>query len=76
MTNVEHIMPEETFFYLSGTGNSPWELDRPQSVIIKLVERGVFHGEVLDIGCGIADNAIYIVTHTNNVNMTAIDLVN
>jgi len=75
MTNVENIMPEEVFYYLSGTHDSPWELDRPQSVIIKLVEKGIFHGEVLDIGCGIGDNAIYIATHTNNVNMTAIDLV-
>jgi hypothetical protein len=66
---------QEIYFRVSGTGNSPWELGRAQSVIIKLVEQGVFHDNVLDISCDIADNTIYIVTHTNNVHLTAIDLV-
>ncbi|CAF1297287.1 unnamed protein product [Rotaria sordida] len=35
--------------------------------VIKLVEQGNFHGEILDVGCGLGDNIIYIVTHTNNV---------
>ena len=63
------------FFRLSGLGDSPWEIGRAQPVIIKLVEQGAFHGKVLDIGCGIGDNAIYIVTHANNISLTAIDLV-
>jgi SAM-dependent methyltransferase len=69
-------IPAEKFFRFSENGNGPWEIDRPQSVIVKLVEKGIFNGEVLDIGCGIADNAIYIVQHANNVNLTGIDLVN
>jgi tRNA1(Val) A37 N6-methylase TrmN6 len=69
-------MPAEKFFRFSENGNGPWEIGRPQSVIIKLVEKGIFNGEVLDIGCGIADNAIYIVQHANHVNLTGIDLVN
>jgi hypothetical protein len=56
------------FFRVSGTGNSPWEIGRSQPAIIKLVEQDVFHGEILETGCGIADNAIYIATHANNVN--------
>jgi ubiquinone/menaquinone biosynthesis C-methylase UbiE len=44
-------------------------------VIVKLVEQGVFQGEILDIGCGIADNAIYIANHVKNIHITAIDLV-
>jgi SAM-dependent methyltransferase len=69
-------MSAETFFRFSEDGDGPWEIGRPQSVIVKLVEKGIFNGEVLDIGCGIADNAIYIVQHANNVNLTGIDLVN
>jgi ubiquinone/menaquinone biosynthesis C-methylase UbiE len=76
MTNADEAPPQDVFHRLSGTGEGLWEIDRPQSVIIKLVEQGIFHGELLDVGCGIADNAIYIASHTNNVNITAIDLVN
>jgi cyclopropane fatty-acyl-phospholipid synthase-like methyltransferase len=36
----------------------------------------ILEDEVLDIGCGIADNAIYIARHANNVNITSIDMVN
>jgi hypothetical protein len=75
MANKEQILPQNVFFSLSGSGEGLWEIGRPQSVIIKLVEKGVFQGEVLDIGCGIADNTIYIASHVNNIHITAIDLV-
>ncbi len=75
MTNEEPLLPKEFFFRVSGSGDSLWEIHRPQSIIVKLVEQGVFQGEVLDIGCGIADNAIYIANHVENIHITAIDLV-
>jgi 2-polyprenyl-3-methyl-5-hydroxy-6-metoxy-1,4-benzoquinol methylase len=75
MTNEDEIPSQNIFFRLSGAGDSLWEIHRPQSVVIKLVEQGLFQGEVLDIGCGIGDNAIYIGTHVNNIHITAIDLV-
>jgi len=75
MTNEEQILPQNIFFRLSGAGDSLWEIDRPQSVIVKLVEQGLFQGEILDIGCGIGDNAIYIANHVKNIHITAIDLV-
>jgi ubiquinone/menaquinone biosynthesis C-methylase UbiE len=75
MTNEEPLLPQEFFFRVSGSGDSLWEIHRPQSIIVKLVEQGVFQGEILDIGCGIADNAIYIANHVNNIHITAIDLV-
>ncbi|CAF3337893.1 unnamed protein product [Rotaria socialis] len=75
MTSKDGAPPQELFFRLSGLGDSPWEIGQAQPVIIKLVEQGAFHGKVLDIGCGIGDNAIYIVTHANNISLTAIDLV-
>jgi 2-polyprenyl-3-methyl-5-hydroxy-6-metoxy-1,4-benzoquinol methylase len=76
MTNKDKAPPQEFFFRISGTGEGNWEINRPQPAIIKLVEQGIFHGEVLDIGCGIGDNAIYIATHSDNVNITSIDMVN
>jgi len=76
MTNKDKAPIQELFFRVSGTGKGNWEIGRPQSAIIKLVEQGVFEGEVLDIGCGIGDNAIYIARHANNVNITSIDMVN
>ena len=75
MTTEEQILPQNIFFGLSGVGDSLWEIHRPQSAIVKLVEQGVFNGEILDIGCGIGDNAIYIASHVKNVQITAVDLV-
>jgi SAM-dependent methyltransferase len=76
MTSQDAAPPQEIFLRLSGAGDSPWEIHQPQTAIIKLVEQGFFHGEVLDIGCGIGDNAAYIAKHGNNVKLTAIDMVN
>jgi ubiquinone/menaquinone biosynthesis C-methylase UbiE len=71
----DEALSQEVFFCLSGTGDGAWEIERPQQTILDLVKQGIFHGQVLDVGCGIADNAIYIATHVDNVNITAIDLV-
>ena len=68
--------PQDAFFQYYQSGNAPWEIDQPQPEVIKMVEKGIFHGELLDVGCGTAENTIYIANHTNNVNITAIDLVN
>ncbi len=75
MTGKDDPIPKEVFFRFAEDGDGPWEIGRPQSVIINLTEKGIFNGNVLDIGCGIADNAIYISKHAKNVNITAIDLV-
>ena len=75
MATEEQLVPQEFFFGASGAGNSLWEIQRPQSIIVKLVEQGVFQGEVLDVGCGIADNAIYIASQVNGIHLTAFDLV-
>ncbi|UJR24211.1 hypothetical protein I4U23_027178 [Adineta vaga] len=75
MANSDEAPLSEVFFRLSGSGNGHWEINRPQKVILDLVQRNVFHGQVLDIGCGIADNAIYIAKQINNIHITAIDMV-
>jgi len=51
----------------------------PQELFFRIsgtFEQGIFQGKILYIGCGIEDNAIYIVTYADNVNITAIDLGN
>ncbi|CAF4510032.1 unnamed protein product, partial [Rotaria sp. Silwood2] len=66
--------PPEFFFNVSGSNNAPWELNRPQPVIKELVKRGIFHGNILDIGCGIGDNAIYIAKNCGDVQILCIDM--
>lgn len=72
---MDDARPQEIFFSLSGAGDSLWEIGRVQQTIVKLVEKGLFHGDMLDIGCGIGDNAIYIAQNTKDLRLTAIDLV-
>ena len=74
-TDEDEALTQEFFLRTSGTGDGLWELNRPQATIVKLAEQGVFHGEILDIGCGISDNAIYIAQHVKDAKITAIDLV-
>jgi 2-polyprenyl-3-methyl-5-hydroxy-6-metoxy-1,4-benzoquinol methylase len=75
MTDKGDAIPAERFFRHAEEGGGPWEINRPQPVIMTLVEKGLFNGELLDIGCGIADNAICIAKHANNVHVTGFDLV-
>ncbi|CAF0910500.1 unnamed protein product [Adineta ricciae] len=42
---------------------------------MSLAKKGLFDGELLGIGCSIADNAIYIVKHANNVHFIGFNLV-
>jgi hypothetical protein len=58
------------------TGLAPWEISRPQPVVVNLVKQGAFdHAEVLDMGCSIGDNAIYIAKHAKGAQVTAYDFV-
>lgn len=38
----------------------PWEIDRPQPELVGFENAGRVRGEVLDIGCGPGDSAIYL----------------
>lgn len=75
MSNRDKAPPQDIFFRLSATGQSPWEINRPQPIIVHLVNQGIFHGDILDLGCGIGDNAVYIAKYAKNIRLTAIDLV-
>lgn len=39
-------------------GVPPWQIDRPQAEVLRLLDQKAFVSPVLDIGCGTGDNAI------------------
>ncbi|GAA3530579.1 class I SAM-dependent methyltransferase [Amycolatopsis ultiminotia] len=45
----------------------PWDIGRPQPEIVALEEAGGFRGEVLDIGCGLGDNAAFLASRGHRV---------
>ncbi|WP_198047014.1 class I SAM-dependent methyltransferase [Kutzneria sp. 744] len=38
----------------------PWRLDGPQPVVVELADNGEFTGPVLESGCGLGDNALFL----------------
>jgi SAM-dependent methyltransferase len=38
----------------------PWQLDGPQPAVVELAESGQIVGPVLECGCGLGDNALYL----------------
>jgi len=52
-------------------GTPPWDIGRPQLAITRLEEAGRFGKNVLDVGCGTGENALYLAAHDHEV--TGID---
>ncbi|WP_330180672.1 class I SAM-dependent methyltransferase [Nocardia sp. NBC_01503] len=50
----------------------PWDIGRPQSLLVAFERSGRITGEVLDIGCGPGDTAIHLAAHGYRV--TGIDI--
>jgi cyclopropane fatty-acyl-phospholipid synthase-like methyltransferase len=50
----------------------PWDTKAPKENVIAWQEAGLIHGDVLDIGCGLGDNAIYLAGHGHPV--TGLDI--
>ncbi len=48
-------------------GTPPWETGRPQGVFREIAARGGIRGDVLDLGCGTGENAIYIASRGHRV---------
>jgi cyclopropane fatty-acyl-phospholipid synthase-like methyltransferase len=40
------------------SGTPPWDIGRPQSAFLHLVETGAVRGRVLDVGCGTGEHAL------------------
>jgi SAM-dependent methyltransferase len=43
-------------------GPAPWDIGRPQPVVVRLAAGGGFAGAVLDAGCGTGENALHIAS--------------
>jgi SAM-dependent methyltransferase len=49
----------------------PWDIGAAQPVVIEAERAGRFHGAVVDVGCGLGENAIYLASQGHQV--TGID---
>jgi ubiquinone/menaquinone biosynthesis C-methylase UbiE len=54
---------EHDFAGMYAEGIPPWQIDRPQPEVIRLIEQGKFESPVLDLGCGTGDNTIELARH-------------
>ncbi|SEG81244.1 Methyltransferase domain-containing protein [Thermomonospora echinospora] len=45
----------------------PWDIGEPQPVIVELEQAGGFRGKVLDVGCGLGENAILLAGNGHEV---------
>jgi len=50
----------------------PWDTRAPDDFVIGWHEAGLIRGDVLDVGCGLGDNAIYLVQQGHDV--TGLDI--
>lgn len=51
-------VPQGEFFERYEKGDLPWQIDRPQPEVLRLMAEGKFESPILDLGCGAGDNAI------------------
>jgi 2-polyprenyl-3-methyl-5-hydroxy-6-metoxy-1,4-benzoquinol methylase len=65
------VAPE--FFDTAYDQTPPWEIGRPQEDIVRLCDRNGFKGQVLDLGCGTGENALYLAS--NGLSVKGIDRV-
>jgi SAM-dependent methyltransferase len=52
--------PPDFFEELYRQGTPPWDIGRPQPEVVRLAEEGGLVGDVLDLGCGTGENALYL----------------
>jgi SAM-dependent methyltransferase len=50
----------------------PWDNKAPKDTVVAWQTQGLVHGDVLDIGCGLGDNAIYLAQQ--GFNVTGLDI--
>lgn len=55
------------FFEEAYRGTPPWDIGRPQREIVHLEEAGKIFGDVLDVGCGTGENALFLSSRGHDV---------
>lgn len=65
------LMP--SYFDAAYQGSPPWDIGKPQAEFVRLEQAGEIKGDVLDIGCGTGENALYLAQAGHEV--WGIDLV-
>lgn len=50
----------------------PWDTKAPKETVVGWQTAGLVHGDVLDIGCGLGDNAVYLAQH--GFKVTGLDI--
>jgi SAM-dependent methyltransferase len=50
----------------------PWDTKAPKESVVGWQKQGLVHGDVLDIGCGLGDNAIFLARH--GFHVTGLDI--
>jgi SAM-dependent methyltransferase len=68
----EPLFPEGHPLRAVYQGIVPWEIGRPQPAITNLAKDGGFRGQVLDVGCGLGENALYLAAR--GLDVTGIDI--
>lgn len=43
-------------------GDAPWDIGRPQPAIVRLADGGLISGNVIDVGCGTGENALFLAS--------------
>lgn len=61
LLNFEELYQGRGFDYGGARVNViPWQLDRPQPIVVELADTGEIAGPVLECGCGLGDNALFL----------------
>lgn len=76
IANTDSVLRDpEAFHKLAGAGFLPWEIHRPQRAVRELARMGALRGRVLEVGCGIGDNALFIAKYCKPDCVVACDKV-
>lgn len=75
---VNEVLPQDYYrqVYNGAATAIPWNIGgRPQPTVVEQAKTGIFAGKtVLDCGCGLGENAMYLTEHVENCTVTAFDL--
>ena len=52
--------PRRDFDQSYRDGSAPWDIGRAQPAVVRLAEAGAIVGDVVDLGCGTGENALYL----------------